>query len=217
MRRWDRRISEISVKRFAKGRATLEMNLREPVELLRELENARRSSSRCATPAGTAWSSTSTANSRHTSGAFRAPGFQSGWRPPDAASVTGSLTPETGGGLDKLGRRLRAWGCSSVGSSASLAEEVAGSVPPAPPRPAPRPRSAPRVPTPTRPPETLARLIADVMPPLYRAPRHRRQDRSSPHQRHRRAIEDNIFLVADDAPVDPTTMNGNTPALMPRG
>ena len=30
--------SEISVKRFAKGRATLEMNLREPVELLRELE-----------------------------------------------------------------------------------------------------------------------------------------------------------------------------------
>ena len=28
----------ISVKRFAKGRATLEMNLREPVELLRELE-----------------------------------------------------------------------------------------------------------------------------------------------------------------------------------
>ena len=29
---------EISVKRFAKGRATLEMNLREPVELLRELE-----------------------------------------------------------------------------------------------------------------------------------------------------------------------------------
>jgi hypothetical protein len=30
--------SEISVKRFAKGRATIEMNLREPVELLRELE-----------------------------------------------------------------------------------------------------------------------------------------------------------------------------------
>jgi hypothetical protein len=30
--------SEISVKRFAKGRATLEMNLCEPVELLRELE-----------------------------------------------------------------------------------------------------------------------------------------------------------------------------------
>jgi cell division septum initiation protein DivIVA len=30
--------SEISVKRFAKGRATLEMNLRQPVELLRELE-----------------------------------------------------------------------------------------------------------------------------------------------------------------------------------
>ena len=30
--------SEISVKGFAKGRATLEMNLREPVELLRELE-----------------------------------------------------------------------------------------------------------------------------------------------------------------------------------
>ena len=29
---------EISVKRFAKGRATLEMNLGEPVELLRELE-----------------------------------------------------------------------------------------------------------------------------------------------------------------------------------
>ncbi len=31
--------SEISVKRFAKGRATLEMNLCEPVELLRELED----------------------------------------------------------------------------------------------------------------------------------------------------------------------------------
>ncbi len=31
--------SEISVKRFAKGRATIEMNLREPVELLRELED----------------------------------------------------------------------------------------------------------------------------------------------------------------------------------
>jgi hypothetical protein len=30
--------SEISVKRFAKGRATIEMNLGEPVELLRELE-----------------------------------------------------------------------------------------------------------------------------------------------------------------------------------
>ena len=30
--------SEISVKRFAKGRATIEMNLLEPVELLRELE-----------------------------------------------------------------------------------------------------------------------------------------------------------------------------------
>jgi len=30
--------SEISVKRFAKGRATIELNLREPVELLRELE-----------------------------------------------------------------------------------------------------------------------------------------------------------------------------------
>ena len=30
--------SDISVKRFAKGRATIEMNLREPVELLRELE-----------------------------------------------------------------------------------------------------------------------------------------------------------------------------------
>jgi hypothetical protein len=30
--------SEISVKRFAKGRATIEMNLSEPVELLRELE-----------------------------------------------------------------------------------------------------------------------------------------------------------------------------------
>jgi hypothetical protein len=30
--------SEISVKRFAKGRATIEMKLREPVELLRELE-----------------------------------------------------------------------------------------------------------------------------------------------------------------------------------
>jgi ABC-type transporter Mla subunit MlaD len=30
--------SEISVKRFTRGRATLEMNLREPVELLRELE-----------------------------------------------------------------------------------------------------------------------------------------------------------------------------------
>jgi ABC-type transporter Mla subunit MlaD len=31
--------SEISVKRFTKGRATIEMNLREPVELLRELED----------------------------------------------------------------------------------------------------------------------------------------------------------------------------------
>ena len=31
--------SEIAVKRFAKGRATIEMNLREPVELLRELED----------------------------------------------------------------------------------------------------------------------------------------------------------------------------------
>jgi hypothetical protein len=30
--------SEISVKRFAQGRATLEMQLGEPVELLRELE-----------------------------------------------------------------------------------------------------------------------------------------------------------------------------------
>ena len=30
--------SEISVKRFTKGRATLELHLREPVELLRELE-----------------------------------------------------------------------------------------------------------------------------------------------------------------------------------
>jgi hypothetical protein len=30
--------SEISVKRFAQGRATLEMKLAEPVELLRELE-----------------------------------------------------------------------------------------------------------------------------------------------------------------------------------
>ena len=31
--------SEISVKRFTQGRATLELNLCEPVELLRELED----------------------------------------------------------------------------------------------------------------------------------------------------------------------------------
>ena len=46
--------SEISVERFSEGRATLSMNLDQPVELLHELEErSRRSTSRSATRAAT--------------------------------------------------------------------------------------------------------------------------------------------------------------------
>jgi hypothetical protein len=61
------------------------------------------------------------------------------------------------------------------------------------------------------PAETLARLIADVMPPHLA---HRDIDLKIAARlidATAEAIEDNIFLVADDdPPVDPTTMNGNT-------
>jgi hypothetical protein len=60
------------------------------------------------------------------------------------------------------------------------------------------------------PAETIARLIADVMPPHLARRDVDLEAAARLIKATAEAIEDNIFLVADDdPPVDPTAVNGN--------